>query len=116
MSEEELQVLKDIRRWLKLSTISDARVRLEEAVSADSDEVEEENKIIFHLTDGSRGANTISEYVSVSHDTVNSRQSAWAEMGLLEKPGPTSPYRKLLTLEEAGFDIPDIPDLDDDDE
>lgn len=113
--EEILKVLHDIRRWLKLSGLEDAREKVRKAVADPDEDKEKENKIIFHLTDGERGASRISEYVSVSHFTVNSRHSDWAKMGLLEKPGENEPYRKLITLEEAGVDVPEIPGGPDED-
>lgn len=113
--EELLEVLHDIRRWLKVSGLEDAREKVNEAIADSDDEKEKENKIIFHLTNGERGAARIAEYVSVSHFTVNSRHSDWAKMGLLEKPGENEPYRKLITLEEAGIDVPEVPDVSEED-
>lgn len=111
MSEDDelLDVLHDIRRWVKLIGMEDAREKVHEAIEDSDEDKERENKIIFHLTDGSSGARAIAEYVSMSDFTVNSRQSDWAKMGLLEKSGDNDPYRKLITLEEAGIDVPDIP-------
>lgn len=108
--EELLEVFQDIRRWVKLIGLEDAREKVHEAILDSDDQTEEDNKIIFHLTDGTRGAKTIAEYVSVSYQTVSNRRQAWAKVGLMEKPAPNEPYRKLITLEEAGIEVPDIPD------
>lgn len=109
-NDELVTVLKDIRRWVKLIGLEDAREKVNTAVTHDDDAVERENKIIYNLTNGESSTRSISEYVSVSKDTVNNRQQDWAKLGLVEKAGPNEPYQKLITLEEAGLDVPDIPD------
>lgn len=118
MSEKDaemLAVLKDIRRWVKLTGLEDAREKVHEAISDPDTEKEQENKIIFHLTDGERGNRGIAEHVSVSSSTVGNRRSEWAKMGLLEQPGPGEPYQKLITLEEAGIEVPEVPEPEGDD-
>lgn len=116
MSENDdiVQVLQDIRRWVKLIGLEDAREKVHEAVLDEDDNTKRENKIIFYLTDGERGSANIAQYVSVSYDTVSRRRQEWAKFGLMEKPAANKPYRKLITLEEAGIDIPDIPELEED--
>lgn len=111
-SEEVVDILADIRKWIKFSQLSEGRDRVHSAIQDADKEKERENKIIYHLTNGENSASTISEYISVSHDTVNTRQSAWAEKGLLEKKGSNSPYDKFITLEEVGYSVPDIPEAE----
>lgn len=111
-SEEMIEILKDIRRWAKIIGLEDAREKVQKAVSHQDDEKERENKIIYYLSDGSNNTRTIEKFVSVSHVTVTNRQQKWAQSGLMEKPGSNKPYRKLITLEEAGIKVPDIPDLE----
>lgn len=106
-SDDTVKVLKDIRRWIKLIGLEEIREGVQEAVSDDDDKKEGENKIMFHLSDGSKSTKDIEEYVSVSYKTVSERQQKWARMGLMEKPAENQPYRKLVTLEEAGIEVPD---------
>lgn len=113
MSEENdelIEVLQDIRRWVKVIGLKTARESVHDAVSHADEEKEEDNKIIFHLTDGERSTKDIEKYVSVTYKTVSDRQQEWAKAGLMEKPAPNQPYRKLISLEEAGIEIPAIPD------
>lgn len=106
-SEDTVEVLKDIRRWIKLIGLKEIREDVQEAVTHDDDEKEEDNKIIFHLTDGERSTKDIEKYVSVTYNTVSERQQEWAKAGLMEKSAENQPYKKLVTLEEAGLEVPD---------
>lgn len=108
--EDTVEVLKDVRRWLKFANLEEARSKVHEAVSDEDDENERENKIIYHLSDGEHSQHDIADLVSVSQKTVSRRQTKWANMGLLEKPAPNIPYRQLITLEEVGLGVPDIPE------
>lgn len=105
-----VDLLQDIRRWLKFSNISEARSKVTDAVENGDDEVQRDNKIIYHLSDGEHSSRDIAEYVSVSFQTVNARQSDWADLGLLEKPSGNSSYQKLVELDEVGLSAPDIPE------
>lgn len=115
VDEELITVLQDIRRWVKLIGLEDAREKVHEAISHSDDVKEVENKIMFHLTDGNRSTKEIEDYVSVTYKTVSERQQEWAKAGLMEKPAPNLPYRKLVSLEEAGINVPDIPEAAEDD-
>lgn len=110
-SDNLVEVLKDIRRWIKFSNLGDARSKLYEAILEEDNQKEKENKIIFYLSNGERSGYDIAEFVSVTPRTVSNRQKEWAEMGLMEKLGPSRPYRKLISLEEVGLGVPDIPEL-----
>lgn len=111
MSSNEAEIvdtLQDIRRWLKFANISEARSKVKEAVLDEDDEVERDNLIIYHLSDGDHSLRDIAEYVSVSFNTVQNRQSDWADLGLMEQPSKNSSYQKLVELDEVGLNAPDI--------
>lgn len=113
-SDEVVEVLEDIRRWVKLIGLEDARANLREAIAADDDQKEKDNRIIFHLTNGERSTKDIEKFVNVTYKTVSDRQQEWAKAGLMEKPARNQPYRKLITLEEAGLGKPDIEKVEED--
>jgi len=109
MTEDTKDLLRDIRRWVKIIGIQEAKPVLSGTLSHDDSEKQDDLRIAYHLTDGEHSNRDISEYVDFSHEWVRSRQSEWAQMGLVEKDNPNSPYEKIITLEEAGLEIPEIP-------
>lgn len=112
-SEELIDILDDIRRWVKLLGIEEARSKLRNAISSKSQKKELESKMIFHLTNGDRTGSEIASLAEVSQSTVSRRHREWAELGLLEKREENQPYDKLITLQEAGLDVPEIQGEDD---
>lgn len=109
---EMVDILKDIRRWVKILGLEVAHSKAHSAISDEDEDTEKDNKIIFHLSDGEMSSRDIAKYVSVSYRTVANRQTRWALDGLMEKPNPNESYRKLITLEEAGIGVPDIPEIE----
>lgn len=108
MDSEALSVLDEIRRWVRIIGIQEAREVLEDALSDEIEKKEEELRIIYHLTNGENSTRHIASHVSVSRMTVSNRQRQWAKMGLVEKSSPNSPYQHVISLEEAGMEVPEI--------
>lgn len=110
-SESDIvDLLQDIRRWLKFANISEARSKVHEAISSENEETQRDNLIIYYLSDGEHSTSDIEKFVSVTDTTVSKRQSNWADMGLMEKSAENSPYQKLIELEDVGLSAPDLPD------
>lgn len=109
MSEETVSVLKDIQRWVKIIGIQEARDVMSDALSADDEEEETELRITYHLSNGENSTRNIANHVSHGRDWVSNRQQQWAKMGLVEQEHSRSPYEHVITLEEAGLEVPEIP-------
>lgn len=116
MTEDTDDILRDIRRWLKILGIQEAKSVMDAALSADNPEDQEELRTIYYLSDGKHSVRSISEHVSVGRNTVSRRQKSWAKMGLLEKEHSRAPYKHVISLEEAGLEVPEISKLDEDTE
>lgn len=111
---EELNVLKDIEKWLKIIAIQEVRDELVDELTNENDDRQKELRTVFHLTNGENSSSEIEKYVSVSRRTVSKWQQKWANKGLLEKETKKSPYNSLLNLNEVGIDTPEIEEVDND--
>lgn len=116
MTEDTDDILRDIRRWVKIIGIQEAKSVMDDALSAEDAEDQEELRIIYHLSDGEHSTRDIAEYVSVGRQAVSNRQSSWSKMGLLEKEHSRAPYEHVISLEEAGLEVPEIPEPEEDSE
>lgn len=110
MTEDTDDILRDIQRWVKIIGIQEAKLVMDDALSAEDPEDQEELRIIYHLSDGEHSTRDIAEHVSVGRQAVSNRQSSWSKMGLLEKEHSRAPYEHVISLKEAGLEVPEIPD------
>lgn len=108
--DEAVEVLKDIRRWVKIIGIQEAKGVLEDFLTSEDEDEQRELRIMYHLTDGEHSTSEIADYVSVSGRTVSRRQNEWARAGLVEREVSNEPYEHIISLVEAGLDVPDIPE------
>lgn len=113
VSDEVIEVLQDIRRWLKIIGLQEAKPLLTDALSSEDEEEQKELRIIYHLTDGEHSTRDIASRISYSRFYISSRYSEWSNMGLIERDSPNSSYHHIVSLEEAGIEVPDIPDPED---
>lgn len=109
-SEGLVTVLEDIRRWVKIIGIQEAKPLLKDALSAENGETRLHKRQVYHLTDGNHSTRDIPDIVEPSRSTVMRWQSQWAAMGLLEKNGGNAPYNHVISLEEAGLETPELPE------
>lgn len=116
MTEDTDDILRDIRRWVKIIGIQEAKSVMDSALSAEDPDDQEELRIIYHLSDGDHATRDIAKHVSVGRQAVSNRQSSWSKMGLLEKEHSRAPYEHVISLEEAGLEVPDIPEPDEESE
>ncbi|WP_327053160.1 hypothetical protein [Halomicrococcus gelatinilyticus] len=114
MTEDTDDILRDIRRWVKIIGIQEAKPALVESLSSDDEEEERDLRITYHLTDGEHSTRDISERISYSRYWISSRYDEWSNMGVIERDGSNSPYEHIISLEEAGIEIPEIPDPEED--
>lgn len=81
-----------------------------------SQEKEREGSKIFYPTNGTRSTSEIASLDEESQSMVSRRHREWGRVGLLEKPKENQPYNKLIALQEAGLDVPEIPEEDNNNE
>jgi hypothetical protein len=113
VAEDRNEILRDIRKWVKIIGIQQAKPALVEALSSDDDEKERNLRITYHLTDGEHTTRDIDDHISYSRYWISSRYDEWSNMGVIERDGSKSPYEHVISLEEAGIEVPKIPKPDD---
>ena len=69
-----IDVLEDIKRWVKIIGIQEAKPTLDAVLSAEDEQEEYELRIIYHLSDGEHSSADIENYVSVSSRTISRRR------------------------------------------
>lgn len=116
MTEETDDILRDIQRWVKIIGIQEAKSVMDDALSAEDPADQEELRTIYHLSNGENSTRDIAEHVSVGRNAVSTRQKSWSKMGLLEKEHSRAPYEHVISLEEAGLEVPEIPKPDEESE
>jgi len=116
VTEDTDDILRDIRRWVKIIGLQEAKPVLLDAISDEDEERERDLRIAYHFTDGEHGRRDISRHISYSRQWVGDRHSEWANLGLVERDNPNSSYRHVVSLKEAGIEVPDIPDPDEGEE
>ena len=108
-SDSELVgVLEDIRRWVRLIGIQESKSVLHDAVRDSDDKKRQALKIIYYMTDGSTANSEIAEHIDYSSEFVRIRRKEWIKVGLLEKNGRIG-YNKLVSLNQAGIEEPELP-------
>jgi hypothetical protein len=98
--------LREIKFWLKLSSLPTLRSILTESLRDDVD------KMVYELSDGIRSTREIAQKLKkmekkISHATVANMWKKWAITGLVE---PSEEYQgrysKIISLESLGIEIP----------
>lgn len=108
--------MEEMLKWLKFMGLQEAKTVIENAVSHEDEKTEQEQRIVYELTDGEHSSRDITERISHSKYWVTTRQNRWAKLGILEKPKPNSSYQHIVSLEEAGLECPDIPSPEDEEQ
>src|SRR4051812_40992515 len=88
MNDEATRLLAELVRWTKVTSYKQVKATLEEALARDDD------RIIYHLSDGKRTGVEISQTSGISPATISTTQGALAKLGLLEKPIGAKAYEK----------------------
>lgn len=99
---EQVQLLREILKWIKFSGIREVRTVLMNILDT------EEKRLIYHLSDGGNGSVEIGRRARVSHVTVTRYWQSWARLGIVEplRVRGGLRYRKSFELEDFGFSIP----------
>lgn len=112
MSDDTDDILRDIRRWVKIIGIQEAKPVLEDALTTDDPEKEEKLRLTYHLTNGENSTRDIAKIVDWHYATISKKQSEWAEMGIVDRANSSESYSHVISLDEAGIEVPDIPEPD----
>jgi len=102
---EQTKVLKEILKWIKISGIKEVKSVLEEHFQDDS------KKIIYQLSDGTKGTREIAKIVgTVKYVTVSNYWKIWEKIGLGESKSAIggSRFKRSFDLEDFGIKVPEI--------
>lgn len=114
MTDDTNEILRDIRRWLKIIGIQEAKPVIRDALSDEDEEVQRALRITYHLTNGEHSTRDIAEYIQYEYGWVATRQGEWSNMGLVERDSPNASYQHIIGLEEIGLEVPELPEINDD--
>ncbi len=96
--------IKEILRWVRFSSLQDLKKVLAETL------VEDEERIVFELTDGNRSTIDVSKISGVPQRTVARRWQTWTKIGIVERTEKYggSRVRQICSLEDVGIVVPRI--------
>jgi len=99
---EQTKILQEILKWIKFAGAKEVRNVL--AATLDT----EQKRLIYHLSDGTKGSVEIAQAAKVGDSTVRRYWESWARQGIVEplKVRGGERYRKSFELEDFGFTIP----------
>lgn len=101
MTDESTKILQDILRWIKFQNLPALKNILTETL------VTNEDKLVYEYTDGETSSRKIESLTGVGYKVVQTRWNKWSKMGIVEKiEGGQTKFRKLISLEEIGIDVP----------
>lgn len=115
MSRTE-ELLDEILKWQKFRGMQEAKKVLTDVLSSEDDDKEKEQRIAYELTDGEHSTTNIADRISVSHATVSNWQNKWSELGLVNKKSEQASYKHLISLENLGLNVPEIPEPEEDED
>ncbi len=98
------ELLSEILRWIKFSGSKEVRQILGSTLDTD------QKRLIYHLSDGTRGSVELAELSKTSHRTVRRYWESWARAGIVDsiRVRGGDRYKKSFELEDFGMRVPDI--------
>ncbi len=102
---EQTKILREILKWVKFSGMKEVKDILKDNLNT------EQRKLVYHLSDGTRGTVEIAKTVNVgSNKTISDMWQTWLKQGLGEsipvKGGAR--FKRSFDLEELGIQMPQI--------
>lgn len=88
---EQIEVLKDIRKWLRFIGVSELDRSLHTILDT------EDKKRVYDMADGDTSQTNIIDKTGVPRSTVSDWLREWKKIGIVEKNG--SKYEHLIGLE-----------------
>ena len=109
MSESESlsEKLDELIFWTRFSALPTFRALLMDTLREDVD------KLVYELSDGERSTREIAQIVSrggrrIAHATVANMWRKWSLMNLVMPAGRRGRYRRVVSLESIGIEIPPL--------
>lgn len=102
---EQTQILREILKWVRFAGIKEVKGILSSSLDT------EQKKIVYHLSDGTRGTLEVAKTANIgSTKTIFDMWQAWLKQGLGEsipvKGG--SRFKRSFDLEDFGIAVPPL--------
>ena len=108
-----VEILRDIRKWLRFLGWNNVKNVLTENLQSDRD------KLIYPFSDGKHGIRDIIQEIEAyqlktSYGGIHRLWQKWSRIGIVEpiKAGSGFRFQKLFLLEDFGIAIPSLPSKD----
>jgi len=103
-ADEQIRLLREILKWIRFVGAKEVRGVLEGTLDS------EQKRLVYHLSDGGRGAVEIGKAANISDRTVRRYWESWARLGIMEpmKVGGGERYKKSFELEDFGIEVPQV--------
>lgn len=98
---EQTKLLREILKWIKISGIKEVKSLLETQLPNDS------KKLIYRLSDGTKGTQEIAKIVGVGYVSVFNYWKEWEKTGLGESISVIggSRFKRSFDLEDFGIKV-----------
>ena len=100
---EQTKLLREILKWIKFAGMREVKSTLVSALDT------EQKRLVYHLSDGSRGTVEIAKLAGIgSNRTVADMWEVWLKLGLGESipvKGGTR-FKRSFDLEDFGIEVP----------
>jgi hypothetical protein len=102
---EQTKILREILKWVKFSGMKEVKDILLDSLDT------EQRKLVYHLSDGTRGTVEIAKTANIgSNKTISDMWQTWLKQGLGEsipvKGGAR--FKRSFDLEEFGIQAPQV--------
>lgn len=99
--------MKEAAKWLRFLGMQEAKNVINDAISVKNNPEKEQNRRrVYELTNGDNGKRSISNMTGIPRATIGSWHRRWAQLGIVNKDGPSDPYEHLISLKALGLDRP----------
>ncbi len=99
------ELLAEILKWIRFAGAGEVRKVLSSTLDTD------QKRLIYHLSDGKRGAVEIAALAQTSDRTVRRNWESWARVGIVDaiKLAGGNRYKKSFEPEDFGISPPEQP-------
>lgn len=95
--KETLEVVEDIRTWVRALVFPVLRKLLLETLDTEQD------KAIYSLSDGEQSSRQIAKKVDASHTTIVNLWKEWLKVGIVKESETPGRFRKIISLGSMGL-------------
>jgi len=103
-SEKVVELLKELVKWTKVTSIPQVAQVLEEQVHSPA------QRIVYKFSDGKRSRKDLSEMSGIDPADISRDWKKWARAGIAEQIPSKGGSRgkSLFSLEDFGLEVPDV--------